>query len=117
MDSPVFEGIGVSTLSRGAGHVPGTALPGEEIGASLIAVPRGQSGAAVSALKLNDRVKFRTPGSVVGYRVVERRILDPALLDAGSAPSGRLTLVTAYPADSAGPAPMRLAVLLEPVRE
>src|SRR6185369_7577635 len=30
LDSPVFEGVGADTLSRGAGHLTGTSLPGEE---------------------------------------------------------------------------------------
>ncbi|HKF41752.1 MAG TPA: sortase [Thermoanaerobaculia bacterium] len=115
MDSLVFEGVAAATLARGAGHVPGTALPGEEDGASMIAVPRGRSGEAVSRLKLNDRVALRTTRGLLGYRVVARRIVEATRFQAVSAGITRLTLVTAYPADAAGPAPMRLAVSLEPM--
>jgi sortase A len=115
LEAPVFEGVAAATLARGAGHVPDTALPGDEDGyaPSVIAVARGRSGAFVSRLRLNDRVRLTTSKGLRRYRVVERKVLEPARfrLDADSV--ARVTLITPYPSDSVGPAPMRLAVSLE----
>ena len=115
IESPVFEGVAAATLARGAGHLPDTALPGDEDGqaASVIAVARGRCGAAVSRLRLNDRVRLTTARGLRRYRVVERKVLEPSQFRPESATASRVTLVTAYPSDSIGPAPMRLAVSLE----
>ena len=58
----MFEGVEAGTLARGAGHVPGTALPGEEekSNPSIIAIARGSNGAAVAGLRLGDRVLLTT---------------------------------------------------------
>jgi len=115
LDSPVFEGIEAATLARGAGHVPGTALPGEEeeSNPSLIAIARGQNGAAVAGLRLGDRVRLTTSLGTRRYRVIERRVVEPAQFRLGSAPSARITLVAPYPSDFPGPAPTRVAIALE----
>lgn len=115
LDSPVFEGIQAGTLARGAGHVPATALPGEEekSNPSVIAIARGRNGAAIAELCPGDRVLMTTSLGPARYRVIERRVMEPAQFRLGSAPSARITLVAPYPADSLGPAPMRVAVALE----
>jgi len=115
LDSPVFEGIDAGVLAKGAGHVPGTSLPGEEekSSPSVIAVPRGSNGAAVAGLRLGDRLRLTTFGGPKRYRVTERRILEPALLRLGPAGDARITLIAPYPSDYPGPAPLRLAVALE----
>lgn len=115
VDSPVFEGVGAATLARGAGHLPETALPGEENenDPSVIAIARGGCGAAVSKLRLNDRVRLTTSHGLRRYRVVERRIVEPRGFRDGPVTAGHLTLITTYPSDLPGPAPLRLAVSLE----
>jgi LPXTG-site transpeptidase (sortase) family protein len=117
VESPIFEGIAAKTLARGAGHVPKTALPGDERkeSPSVIAIPRGDCGAAVARLRLNDRVRLATAYGQRGYRVVARRVVERERFDLASASTGPLTLVTIYPSDSPGPAPMRIAVSLEPM--
>ncbi len=119
LDSPVYEGVEASTLARGAGHLPGTALPGEEAKSnpSVIAVARGLNGAAVAGLRPGDRVGLTTFVGPKRYRVIERRVLEPAQLRFGSAPSARITLIAPYPSDYPGPAPMRVAVALESLPE
>lgn len=114
LESSVFEGVGLSSLSRGAGHLPGTALPGteEQGGLSVIAVARDR-GAAIAALRLGDRVRLATHFGPRRYRVVERRVVAPLALRLQPASAPRVTLVAAYPADSIGPAPLRLAVDME----
>jgi sortase A len=115
LDSPVFEGVGAAVLARGAGHVPGTSLPGEEekSSPSVIAVSRGSNGAAVAGLRLGDRVRLTTFGGPKRYRVTERRVLAPERLRLGAASGARITLIAPYPSDYPGPAPLRLAVALE----
>ncbi|HJW13170.1 MAG TPA: sortase [Thermoanaerobaculia bacterium] len=115
LDAPVFEGVEAGTLAKGPGHVPGTALPGDERAAlpSLIAIPRGRNGNAIARLRLGDRVRLTSPAGLRRYRVVERRVQEPAQVRLGAASSARVTLITPFPPDFPGPAPMRLAVALE----
>jgi LPXTG-site transpeptidase (sortase) family protein len=119
VESPVFEGVAAATLARGAGHLPETPLPGDETGngASVIAIARGGCAGAVTRLKLNDRVRLTTSKGLTRYRVVERRIFEPRTFRLAPPADARVTLITPYPANSPGPAPMRLAVSLEPTAE
>ena len=119
VESPVFEGVAAATLARGAGHLPETPLPGDETGnsASVIAIARGGCAGAVTRLKLNDRVRLTTSKGLTRYRVAERRIFEPRKFPLAPHPDARVTLITPYPADSPGPAPMRLAVSLERTAE
>ncbi|HEY6221719.1 MAG TPA: class D sortase, partial [Candidatus Eisenbacteria bacterium] len=117
LDAPVYEGVQSRTLASGAGHLPGTPLPGED-GArrnSIIAVPRDAGPtAALADLQIGEGVQMRTPFGLKSYRVTQRRILPPERVRLGQTARPRVTFVTAYPADSIGPAPLRLAVILEP---
>ena len=115
-EAAVREGVDLDTLSFGPGHVPGTALPGEESRGkmSVIAVARDVGTPFASDLNPGDVLELRTPFGLRSYRVVERRILriEDVSIRATDEPS--LTLLSAYPPDSAGPAPLRLAVRAEP---
>jgi sortase A len=115
LDSPVFEGVEARTLARGAGHLSGTGLPGEEEenNPCVIVIARGERGAAVAGLRLGDRVRFTTSLGPRSYRVTERRVMEPTAFRPGRASGARVTLLTPFPADPFGPAPMRLAVALE----
>ncbi len=115
LDSLVYEGVEARTLARGAGHLPGTGLPGEEDEDSpcVIAIARGERAAAVAGLRLGDRVRLTTSLGLRSYRVTERRVMDPAAFRLGTASKAQVTLLAPFPADAFGPAPMRLAVGLE----
>lgn len=115
LDSPVLEGVEAKTLSRAAGHLPGTGLPGEEDESNpcIIAIARGERAASVAGLRLGDRVRLTTSFGPRNYRVTERRILEPRAFRPGPASTARVTLLAPFPADAIGPAPMRLAVALE----
>lgn len=115
LDSPVFEGLETETLVRGAGHLPGTSLPGEEEAGypSVIALSRGHRGAAVAGLRLGDVVRVTTTFGPRRYRVAERRVMEPTNFRLKAAPAARVTLLAPFPANSPGPAPMRVAVELE----
>ena len=115
IEAPVYEGIDSPTLARGAGHLPGTALPGEEGGTnhSVLAVPRDSAASGVSQVRVGEIVTMRTPFGVRTYRVAERRVLTPEAVRIAPTGAPRLTVITPYPADSLGPAPLRLALILE----
>lgn len=115
VDAPVYEGVSVEAMAHGAGHLPGTAIPGEEGGTNhcVIAVPRDSTAAGVVAARIGDAVTLRTPFGVRTYRVARTRVFAPEELETGPTGSPRVTLVTPYPPDSVGPAPLRLAVVLE----
>lgn len=115
-EAAVREGVDADTLSFGPGHVPGTALPGEESRGknSVIAVARDVGTPFASELQPGDVLELRTPFGLRNYQVVERRIL--RIEDVSTRPTAApsLTVLSAYPPDSAGPAPLRLAVRAEP---
>jgi sortase A len=116
-ESPVREGADAATLAHGPGHVPGTALPGEESGRkhAVIAIARDAGAEIASQLVLGDLVELRTPFGARTYRVVSRKAVRVEGLRLGPTNEPALTLVAPYPADSVGPAPLRLAVRAEPV--
>jgi sortase A len=116
IDAPVYEGVLPGSLARGAGHVPGTAIPGEEGGANhcVVVIPRDSAAAAaVADARLGESITMRTPFGVQSYRVVEKRVLFPEAVPIGRTRKPRITLVTPYPVDEIGPAPLRMAVALE----
>ncbi len=106
----VVEGIGRTTLRRGIGHIPGTALPGQPGNVGL-AGHRDTFFRALKDLRVNDEIRFSTPRGDFRYEVESLRIVDPD--DTGAlAASGEnaLTLVTCYPFYYVGPAPKRWIV-------
>jgi sortase A len=106
----VVEGIGRTTLRRGIGHIPGTALPGEAGNVGL-AGHRDTFFRPLKDLRVNDEIRFSTPRGDFRYEVESLRIVDPD--DTGAlAASGEseLTLVTCYPFYYVGPAPKRWVV-------
>jgi LPXTG-site transpeptidase (sortase) family protein len=115
-EAAVREGVDENTLAYGPGHVPGTALPGDESSReqTVIAVARDVACSFATKLALGDRVELRTPFGLRTYRVVERRTLkaDELKIAAGGPPA--LTFLAPYPSDSIGPAPLRLEVRAEP---
>lgn len=111
----VIEGAGSTALRRGAGHIPGTALPGEK-GNVGISAHRDTFFRPLRNIRQNDVITVNTQGGEYRYRVVSIRIVSPsdvAVLD----PSGTeiLTLVTCYPFYYVGAAPDRFIVRAERV--
>ena len=115
-EAAVREGVDADTLFFGPGHVPGTALPGEESRGknSVIAVARDVGIPFTSELALGDVLELRTPFGLRSYRVVERRVVRIEDVSIHGTDEPSLTLLSAYPPDSVGPAPLRLAVRAEP---
>jgi sortase A len=115
IDAPVYEGVGSESLSRGAGHLPGTALPGEDAAGlhdTLLAIPRDSPAAGLAQARIGDTVTMRTPFGVRRYRVAERRVIAPDAIRQTASEGRTVTIVTPYPADTIGPAPLRLALVL-----
>jgi sortase (surface protein transpeptidase) len=111
----VLEGVETTTLARSAGHVPDTALPGET-GAPrgcLIAVPRDLRGSSLGDVHLSDRVEMKTPFGLRYYAVTERSILPAAEFRLEPGRRASVTIVTPYPLDAVGPAPLRLVITAE----
>ncbi len=106
----VLEGIASQTLRLGAGHIPGTGIPGYG-GNAGIAAHRDSFFRALSKIEPNDQIKFQTLGKIVQYRVVSTDIVTPDNVEVLKPSSTEtLTLVTCYPFYYVGPAPKRFIV-------
>ena len=104
------EGVDTRTLRGAAGHIPGTALPGEH-GNAAFAAHRDTFFAPLQSVRKGDDVLVTTPEGVFRYAVTSTRIVEPndvSVLD--PTPETTLTLVTCYPFDYLGSAPQRFIV-------
>jgi sortase A len=82
LDSQLEQGIRLTTLDRGPGHWPGTAMPGE-IGNVVVAGHRTSHGAEfrdLDDLQPGDEVVFTTATGVHTYRVTGTQIVQPDAL-------------------------------------
>ncbi len=115
LDSPVYEGVTNATLAQGPGHVPTTSLPGSARASThpLIVVSRGPDGSRVARLHVGDALEMRTPFGLRRYRVVERRLSEPEHVRFDERTEKSVTLLTPFPPEELGPAPLRLALVLE----
>jgi sortase A len=106
----VAEGDSASVLRHAAGHIPGTALPGE-LGNVGISAHRDTFFRPLRDIRRNDSISVSTLRGEYRYRVVSTRIVMPedvSVLEPGS--DEVLTLVTCYPFYFIGPAPRRFVV-------
>lgn len=112
----VFGGADPEILEKGPGHVPGTAMPGEEGGANncVITAHRDSHFRHLGTLRPGHRVELETSAGVKTYRVSSLEIVAPdAVRVLRPTEQPRLTLITCYPFDYIGPAPKRLVVVAE----
>ena len=112
----VVEGDDGKTLRRAAGHVPGTALPGQP-GNVGITGHRDTFFRPLRNIQLDDVITLTTLQGEYRYRVVSTEVVSPedvAVLE----PTGGeiLTLVTCHPFYFVGAAPNRFIVRAERVR-
>ena len=111
----VAEGTSGGVLRRAAGHVEGTALPGQT-GNVGISAHRDTFFRPLRNVRKNDAITLNTLRGVYEYRVVSTKIVDPADVGVLAASGGEsLTLVTCYPFYFIGPAPSRFIVRAERV--
>ena len=110
LDVPVFEGTDELTLKRGAGHIAGTARPGE-LGNVGIAAHRDGFFRRLKDIRSGDRIELMELQHKLTYIVDNITVVAPndvTVLKARAQPS--LTLVTCYPFYFVGAAPQRYIV-------
>jgi sortase A len=112
----IIEGDDGKTLRRAAGHVPGTALPGQ-LGNAGITAHRDTFFRPLRNVQLDDVITLTTLQGEYHYRVVFTKVVSPAdvaVLD----PTGgeTLTLVTCHPFYFVGAAPNRFIVRAERIK-
>jgi LPXTG-site transpeptidase (sortase) family protein len=110
MSVMVFQGVNEATLRIGAGHVPGTPLPGTD-GNSAIAGHRDTFFRKLKRIRAGDRIQFLTVRGTAQYIVDSTEIVEPAdtrLME--SRGHSELTLISCYPFYFVGSAPRRFIV-------
>jgi sortase A len=106
----ILEGTASRTLRLGAGHIEGTALPGEP-GNIGIAGHRDTYFRGLKDIRTSDEIQIQTATGLSHYEVDWVQIVPPG--DTGVlAPSAEsaITLVTCYPFNFIGAAPERFVV-------
>jgi sortase A len=105
-----MEGTTTTTLRHAAGHIEGTALPGQP-GNVGISGHRDTFFRPLRHIEPNDLITLTTLAGEFRYRVLSSQVVPPddvAVLD--PSPTEILTLVTCYPFYFVGPAPSRFIV-------
>ena len=111
----VMEGTDARTLRRAAGHIHGTALPGQE-GNVGIAAHRDTFFRPLRDIRKDDVITITTSQGNYRYRVVSTKVVGPddvSVLDSDE--HDILTLVTCYPFNFIGAAPNRFIVRAEQI--
>jgi sortase A len=106
----VRDGVDSHSLRMGAGHIPGTALPGEA-GNIGIAAHRDMFFRSLRSVQPRDTILLTTLDGTYRYSVEWIRVVKPRERDVlGASPDSVLTLVTCYPFYYIGSAPERFIV-------
>jgi sortase A len=111
----VMEGTDTSILRHAAGHIVGTALPGQQ-GNVAIAAHRDTFFRPLRNIREGDLITITTAQRDYRYRVVSTSVVDPdnvSVLDSDG--DDDLTLVTCYPFSYIGAAPDRFVVRAEQI--
>jgi sortase A len=110
LSAVVFEGADSDILERGAGHLPGSALPGDR-GNTVVAAHRDTFFRSLRGIRVGDIVRIHRPKKDTDYVVQSARIVEPDEVDVlKPTPEPALTLITCYPFRFIGPAPERFVV-------
>lgn len=109
----VMEGTDRRTLRHAAGHIVGTALPGQA-GNIGISAHRDTFFRPLRDILPDDLITLETSRGAYRYRVISTKIVNPTDLSVLAADGNEiLTLVTCYPFYFVGPAPSRFIVRAE----
>jgi sortase A len=112
----VIEGDDGKTLRRAAGHVPGTALPGQ-VGNVGITAHRDTFFRPLRNIQMDDVITLTTLQGEYRYRVVSTKVVNPRDVEVLDSTGGEiLTLVTCHPFYFVGAAPDRFIVRAERVK-
>jgi LPXTG-site transpeptidase (sortase) family protein len=110
----VLQGVEEDILHLGAGHVPGTPLPGRE-GNSVIAGHRDTFFRKLQGIRAGDRIQFSTVRETSEYVVESTEIVEPDETHVMESRGIReLTLISCYPFYFVGAAPHRFIVHANP---
>jgi sortase A len=113
----VFEGTSDETLSRGVGHLIGSAGPGER-GNLVLAGHRDTFFRELRNIRRGDEVNILGPQGEFEYQVESTAIVEPDQTEVLKPSDGAtLTLITCYPFRYIGNAPQRFIVRAIQVRE
>ena len=110
IEVPVLDSTSHLALNRGAGHVEGTALPGEP-GNVAIAAHRDGFFRGLKDIQVGDNIELTTLDGQKTYRVSMLSVVDPlnvSVLDPTD--DSVITLITCYPFYYMGAAPERFIV-------
>lgn len=111
----VIEGVDEKALRHAAGHIPGTALPGQP-GNAGISAHRDTFFRPLRNIRQDDIITVTTQIAEYRYRVVSIRIVEPTEVSVLEPSVNEvLTLVTCYPFYFVGAAPDRFIVRAERV--
>ena len=110
LSAVVFEGADPDVLERGAGHLPGSAMPGDR-GNTVLAAHRDTFFRSLRGIRVGDVVKIHRPQKDSSYVVQSAHVVEPDDVDVLKAtPEPALTLITCYPFRFIGPAPERFVL-------
>jgi sortase A len=113
----VIEGVRAATLRRAVGHIPGTALPGQQ-GNVGISGHRDTFFRPLRNIRRDDMATLTTLAGEFRYRVVSTSIVRPDNIAVLNPTENQvLTLVTCYPFYFVGPAPTRFIVRAERIAD
>ena len=110
LTAPLIDGISTSDLQRGAGHIPGTALPGG-LGTVGIAAHRDTYFRPLRQIAPGMKILATGPKGTFEYEVLSASVVSPAqvsVLDVADVP--QMTLITCFPFNYVGSAPQRFVV-------
>src|SRR4051794_37871680 len=113
----LLEGTDNRTLDKSIGHVEGTGLPGES-GNISIAGHRNTHFRKLEWIRRGDDIVLTSPRGQYRYRVEWLRLFRPddiEVIDAGHGPA--ITLITCFPFEYVGSAPLRYIVRALPDEE
>jgi sortase A len=106
----ILQGTEEDQLKLGIGHIEDTAHPGQVGNVALVA-HRDTFFRPLKNIRKNDEIRVVTPMSTMHYFVELTKVISPFDMDVlDPTPSAELTLITCYPFDFAGKAPMRFLV-------
>src|SRR5690348_5278055 len=80
LSTVVFEGADADVLERGAGHIPGSALPGDR-GNTVLAAHRDTFFRPLRGIRVGDVVKVRRAQKYSSYIVQSARVVGPNEVD------------------------------------
>ena len=116
--APVVEGVGDADLRKGVGHVPGSAQTGG-LGNVVLAAHRDTIFRPLRAIQKGMDIRISGPDGTFHYQVDSMQVVAPDRLDVLEiANQPEVTLITCYPFNFIGSAPMRFIVkahLVSPV--